>query len=115
MYQTRAKVKRCSTKGCTNRIQKGAVCVRHGANSNEGCTDKVKKGGVCIGHDAKVKKVNRYTCSHEGCTNIAHIGGVVVKGGVCIEHGAERNMCSYEGFINVMGEFALTWRESQAL
>jgi hypothetical protein len=29
-----AKLKRCSSDGCTNKAQKGGVCWRHGANRN---------------------------------------------------------------------------------
>ncbi len=36
----------------------------------------------------------RKICSSEGCTNI------VVKGGVCIRHGAKKKLCSYEGCTN---------------
>ena len=42
-------------------------------------------------HGAKVKVK---TCSQEGCTN------QVVKGGVCVRHGAEVKTCSHEGCTN---------------
>ena len=29
-----AKVKLCNSEGCTNQVQKGGVCCRHGANRN---------------------------------------------------------------------------------
>jgi hypothetical protein len=29
-----AKIKRCSSEGCTNQVIKGGVCRRHGANRN---------------------------------------------------------------------------------
>ena len=29
-----AKVKRCSSDGCNNQVQKGGVCIKHGANRN---------------------------------------------------------------------------------
>jgi hypothetical protein len=58
--------KLCSYLGCTNNIQKGGVCVRHGVKvvrklcSHEGCINKTVKGGVCIRHGAIVaKKLNR--------------------------------------------------------
>eukprot|EP00984_Skeletonema_dohrnii_P019348 scaffold9214_cov125-Skeletonema_dohrnii-CCMP3373.AAC.2 len=54
--------------------QQSGVCVRHGAKvklcSSEGCTNYVRQGGVCIRHGAKVKR-----CSSEGCRNNAQIGG----------------------------------------
>jgi hypothetical protein len=37
-------------------VQKGGVCMRHGAQvklcSSEGCTNQAKKGGVCMRHRA---------------------------------------------------------------
>ena len=36
----------------------------------------------------------RYECSADGCTNR------VIKGGVCIQHGAKRRLCSSEGCTN---------------
>ena len=48
-------------------VQKGGVCIRHGAKvktcSTEGCTNQVVKGGVCVRHGAKVKIK---TCSQKG-------------------------------------------------
>ena len=39
--------KTCNIEGCTNKVQKGGVCVRHGAEikkcSSEGCTNQVQK------------------------------------------------------------------------
>jgi hypothetical protein len=80
-----AKVKRCSSEGCTNHAMKGGVCVRHGVKvkkrcNSEGCTNQAYIGGVCVRHGAKVKQ-----CSGEGCTNAAK------RGGVCYRHGAYRN------------------------
>ena len=55
------KPKTCKHKGCTNQVQVGGVCTRHGAVrkryicKHEGCTNQVQKGGVCIKHGAKVK------------------------------------------------------------
>ena len=91
-----AKVKTCSQEGCTNLARKGGVCVRHGAKtycSHEGCTKQVQKGGVCIRHGASWTK--KY-CSYEGCTN------QVQRGGVCIRHGASlpKYTCSHEGCTN---------------
>ncbi len=41
-----AKVKRCSSEGCTKFAQKGGVCIRHGAKHErcrtEGCTNQVR-------------------------------------------------------------------------
>jgi hypothetical protein len=66
----------CSADGCTNQVQKGGVCIKHGAKvkrcSSEGCKNHAKKGGVCVKHGAKVK-----LCNIEGCTNKA------IKRGVC--------------------------------
>ncbi len=51
-----AKVKRCSSDGCTNGVIKGGVCKKHGAKvkrcSKEGCTNQAKRRGVCIRHGA---------------------------------------------------------------
>ena len=53
-----AKVKRkqCSKEGCTNQVQKGGVCRRHGAKkrlcSQEGCTNQAQIRGVCYRHKA---------------------------------------------------------------
>ena len=72
MIKQGAKVKICSSEGCTNLSRKGGVCVKHGAAwikkicSSEGCTNIAQKGGVCIRHGAK-KKIKR--CSSDGCTN----------------------------------------------
>ena len=58
-----AEVKLCSNEGCTNIVQNGGVCIRHGAKlkrklcSSDGCTTNiVQKGGVCYRHGAKVKQ-----------------------------------------------------------
>jgi hypothetical protein len=54
-----AKIKRCSSEGCTNIVVKGGVCVRHGAEQKKkqcsinGCTNQSKRRGVCIRHGAK--------------------------------------------------------------
>ena len=51
-----AKIKRCSSEGCTNFSLKGGVCMKHGAKvklcRSEGCTNQAKKGGVCKRHGA---------------------------------------------------------------
>ena len=51
-----AKVKLCSSEGCTSIAKEGGVCVRHGAKvkrcSSEGCTNHVVNGGVCKKHGA---------------------------------------------------------------
>ena len=42
--------KKCSANGCTNVVQKGGVCTRHGAKRRmcrvDGCTNHVVQGGV---------------------------------------------------------------------
>ena len=48
--------------------------------SADGCTNKVVRGGVCIKHGAKKKR-----CSSKGCKNQVQVGGV------CKRHGAKRN------------------------
>eukprot|EP00984_Skeletonema_dohrnii_P036290 scaffold37098_cov139-Skeletonema_dohrnii-CCMP3373.AAC.1 len=112
--------KKCSADGCTNHVQKGGVCIRHGAKvtrklcSKEGCKNIAVAGGVCRRHGAKVK-----LCSSEGCTNKAREGGVCKRhgakvklcssegctkfaqaGGVCMKHGAKVKQCSKEGCTN---------------
>ena len=93
----RRKIYSCNNKGCTNIVQNGGVCIRHGAKvktcSIEGCTNNVVKGGVCIRHGAKRNR-KKYTCSQEGCTNNA------LRRGVCMRHGATVKTCSYEGCTN---------------
>jgi len=92
-----AKIKKCSSEGCTTYAQKGRVCIRHGAKvklcSLEGCANNVVvvKGGVCKRHGAKVK---HKLCSSDGCTNNPQ------QGGVCIRHGAKVTQCSSEGCTN---------------
>ena len=77
-----AEIKRyeCSADGCSNKVIKGGVCVRHGAKNKrcniEGCTNKAQLGGVCKRHGAKTK------CSSDGCKNHAK------RRGVCKRHGA---------------------------
>jgi hypothetical protein len=89
-----AKIKRCSSEGCTSFAQKGGVCIKHGAKhkrcSIEDCTNQAKTGGVCIRHGATWTKKR---CSSDGCTSLAQ------RGGVCIRHGA-RKECKYEGCTN---------------
>eukprot|EP00985_Skeletonema_marinoi_P004674 scaffold2027_cov148-Skeletonema_marinoi.AAC.3 len=62
----------CSAEGCTNKVVRGGLCVRHGAKVkrciSEGCTNQVIKRGVCMRHGATLK-IKR--CSNEGCTNQA--------------------------------------------
>ena len=79
-----------SSEGCTNKIVKGGVCVRHGAKvkrcSSEGCKNQAQKGGVCMRHGAKVKR-----CRVEGCTNL------IQRRGVCRKHEANHNSTSFIG------------------
>ncbi len=58
--QSRKYTYECSAGGCTNNVQNGGVCIRHGARklkrrlcSSKGCTSIAKKGGVCYRHGAK--------------------------------------------------------------
>ena len=90
----------CSYEGCNNQVQRGGVCIRHGASwtkktcGHEGCTNNALRRGVCWRHGAS-RTIK--TCSHVGCTN------QVQNGGVCIRHGAKkkiRKTCSYEGCTN---------------
>ena len=49
---------RCSHDGCTNQVQKGGFCIRHGENvfcSHEGCAKYAKTGGVCRRHAVLVE------------------------------------------------------------
>ena len=78
----------CCFEGCTTIVGKeGGVCFTHGANrviqrcSFEQAVDK-----------ANIRRKTR--CSHIGCTN------GVVKGGVCVTHGAKMKSCSAEGCNN---------------
>ena len=55
------KVKLCSSEGCSNQVQSGGVCRRHGAKAavrlcnKEGCTKYARGGeGVCMRHGANV-------------------------------------------------------------
>jgi len=74
----------CSADGCTNKVQQGGVCRRHGAKltgrncSHEGCSNHVVNGGVCIKHGATCTKKK---CSIVGCKKYAQ------NGGVCVRHG----------------------------
>ena len=101
--------RKCSVDGCSSIAQKGGVCyihrpdrkskkkkykprVREYTCSTDGCKNKAYiEGGKCLKHGGKqVKK----TCEHDRCTN------TVVKGGVCIRHGALVKTCSMEGCNN---------------
>jgi len=90
--------KRKRTGRSQSTVQKGGVCVQHGASlkrcGHKGCTNYARKGGVCIRHGAA--KVTRKTCSHKGCTN------QVQRGGVCTRHGAYSKTCSHEGCTNLV-------------
>jgi len=111
----------CSHEGCTNWIVNGRVCIKHGAShprcSVEGCSNQVINGGVCLKHGAKRlickhegcksyaingfkvctrhgAKKYKYICKREGCTN------KVIRGGLCVKHGAKRLICKHEGCTN---------------
>jgi len=55
-----AKVKLCSSEGCTSKVYSGGVCKKHVAEvkqcSREGCTNYAQKGGVCTRHGASEVK-----------------------------------------------------------
>ena len=58
---------------------------------HEGCTKWAQKGGVCVKHGAEVTR-----CRHEGCNN------QVQNQGVCQKHGAKKYKytCTHEGCNN---------------
>jgi len=83
---------------CTNKAQKGGVCIKHdGAEvklcKSEGCTNIVQIEGVCMKHGLSKVKLKR-------CTSYAQRGGVCMKdqrsnkqqgckaekGGMCMKH-----------------------------
>jgi hypothetical protein len=73
---------RCSFDRCTNQVQQGGLCIRHGAIvtryksrrcSFDGRTNQVQQGGLCISHDASIIR-----CSHEP-----------LQKGRCRRHGAK--------------------------
>lgn len=84
---------RCSKQGCTNQVQQGGLCIRHGAKvkmcTASGCTKLAQQGGLCIKHGASVK-----LCSWGDCGKLAQ------RGGVCYSHGAKARKCSSEGCMN---------------
>ena len=87
----------CKHEECTNYSQKEGVCVRHGGYktcSHQGCSNQAVRKGVCSKHHGAV--VKKKTCSHDGCTN------QVKKGGFCIKHGAVKKIttCKHEGCAN---------------
>eukprot|EP00581_Thalassiosira_minuscula_P016666 CAMPEP_0183725906 /NCGR_PEP_ID=MMETSP0737-20130205/21893_1 /TAXON_ID=385413 /ORGANISM="Thalassiosira miniscula, Strain CCMP1093" /LENGTH=245 /DNA_ID=CAMNT_0025957069 /DNA_START=59 /DNA_END=796 /DNA_ORIENTATION=- len=57
--------------------------------SHKGCTNRSHSGGVCKRHGAKLTE-----CFIQGCTN--HVR----KGGICEMHGGKRTKCSHEGCTN---------------
>jgi hypothetical protein len=82
----------CSHDGCRNKVcPVRQFCHMHEAEitpricKHEGCTNiALIRGVVCIRHVAKkVKK-----CCNEGCASHA------VKGGVCLQHGAQHYLLS---------------------
>ncbi len=99
-----AKMKRCSSEGCTNQAQKGGVCIKHGAKvvykrcSSDGCTNLALKGGVCVKHGAKFE---RKLCSSDRCTNQAQKGGVCIKLG---QKGDPNDAAVKEAQIKLSGE-----------
>ena len=53
-----------------------------------------KKSQPYVKASIRTKKKYTYICSHEGCAK------QVVKGGVCVMHGASKKSCSVEGCTN---------------
>jgi hypothetical protein len=74
--------------------------VRHGAKvrrcSSEGCSNQAVKGGVCMRHGAKTKR-----CSHEGCTNRAVKEGMCRRHSVWM---VVQTMLSKEDYASIMGQ-----------
>ena len=100
---------RCSFDECTNQVQQGGLCIRHGAIvtrykrrrcSFDGCTDQVQQEGLCIRQGAIIPR-----CSHE------------LKGR-CRRHGAKLQKIQSDGctsgrqYGRVLYE---AWYEGQAL
>lgn len=74
--------------GCS--ITQGAVVVLKRCSSHEGCTNIVQRGGVCVTHGAKVKQ-----CSHKGCANQSNIVGLCWKHGGKKKCAATRGVPAY--------------------
>ena len=93
-----------SHEGCTNKLQKGGACIRHGIKTRkcnqEGCTDRPTNTGV---GELKIPKYSK-----EGCTNI------VVNGGICIRYEVKHKECSYKGCTSYASkeEYALGMAQS---
>jgi len=87
-----AKMKRCSSEGCTNIALKGGLCWTHGEKpkcSASECTNYAIAGGVCWSHGAKRKLK---PCSIEGCKSLAKR-----KGGLCYSHWAKKHRNAQAG------------------
>jgi hypothetical protein len=86
-------IKRCSHKGCKNfeYVLDGGFCQKHvkGICSYKWCIDIVDKGGVCIIHGAE--RIPQKRCSKKGYTKQA------LNGGVCQRHAVLCELCSFEG------------------
>ena len=83
--------------------RKKILVVNHQDNtstSTESCKTSKRKRLPSNGNEGQIKKKvrrgggHRTLCSKDGCTN------QVVKGGVCIRHGAKVKLCSSEGCTN---------------
>jgi hypothetical protein len=70
-----AKVKRCSSEGCTNSAKSGGVCISHGANvkrcSSEGCSNQSVRAGACMRRGFKHNPYDESTVfgyEHKSCS-----------------------------------------------
>ena len=94
------KRKNCNYPGCSNKIQNGGFCYKHGAKapicSHPCCSNNVVNNGVCRRHGAKGR-----TCGHENCKNFA------IKGGVCCRHGSVAKTCGHTGCTNNSKRFGV--------
>ena len=55
----------------------------------------MRKRKVPVGRGSRIRKKYRYECTADGCNN------KVVKGGVCIKHGAKHKRCNSDGCTNI--------------
>jgi hypothetical protein len=84
------KRKICQILLCTNTVQRGLVCMKHGAVptlcQTQGCGNHAVKNGVCVRHGAIQKR-----CKVQGCKYRAQIHLL------CSKHGAIRKRCKIQG------------------
>ena len=94
------KRRNCNYPDCSNKIQNGGVCYKHGATakmcSHPCCSNNVVNNGVCRRHGAKGR-----TCGHENCKTFA------IKGGVCRRHGSVAKKCGFTGCTNNSKHFGV--------